>query len=116
MLDEYQALLRRLAPGERIELMARLSDILLASPRREAYLGLISDKSASPSIRELVRFHGIDTKAAKVTDIAQVFPELTPDELLPESDVAVEDAGLFEPIDELSIDGVSAQQFNAGTA
>ena len=116
MLDEYQALLRRLAPGERTELIARLSDILLVSPRREAYLALVSDKSVNPSIRELARFHAIDTKAAKVTDIAQVFPELTPDELLRESDVAVEDAGLFEPIDEISIDGVSVHQLNVGTA
>ncbi len=116
MLDDYQALLRRLAPGERTELIARLSDILLASPRREAYIGFVSDKSVSPSIRELARFHAIDTKAAKVTDIAQVFPELTPDELLPESDIAVEDAGLFEPMDEPSIDGVSSQQSNAGAA
>ena len=116
MLDEYQALLRRLAPGERTELIALLSETLLASPRREAYLALVSDKSVNSSIRELARFHAIDTKAAKVTDIAQVFPELSPGELLPESDVAVEDAGLFEPIDELSVDGVSVQQFNAGAA
>ena len=116
LLDEYQGLLKRLAPDERAELIALLSDILLASPRREAFLALVSDKSVNPSIRELARFHAIDTKAAKVTDIAQVFPELTPDELLPESDVAVEDAGLFEPIDEPSIDGVSAQQLNAGAA
>ena len=116
MLDEYQALLRRLSPGERAELIALLGETLLASPRREAYLALVSDKSVNSSIRELARFHAIDTKAAKVSDIAQVFPELTPDELLPEPDVAVEDAGLFEPIDELSVDGVSAQQLNAGTA
>ena len=114
LLDEYQALLQRLAAGERAELIALLSEALLASPRRQAFLALISDKSVNPSIRELARFHAIDTKAAKVTDIAHVFPELTPDELLPESDVAVEDAGLFEPIDGLSADGVSAQQLNAG--
>ncbi len=116
MLDEYQALLRRLAPGERAELIALLGETLLASPRREAYLALVSDKSVNSSIRELARFHAIDTKAAKVTDIAEVFPELTPDELLPDSDVAVEDAGLFEPIDELSVDGVSVQKINAGAA
>ena len=116
LFDEYQALLQRLAPGERAELIALLSDILLVSPRREAYLALVSDNSVNPSIRELARFHAIDTKAAKVTDIAQVFPELTPDELLPETDVAVEDAGLFEPIDEASIDGGSVQQLNTGTA
>ena len=116
LLDEYQALLRRLAPAERTELIALLSDTLLASPRREAYLALVSDKSVSASIRELARFHAIDTKAAKVTDIAHVFPELTPDDMLPESDVAVEDAGLFEPIDQPSSDRISAQHLNVGAA
>ena len=116
LLDEYQALLRRLAPAERTELIALLSGTLLASPRREAYLALVSDKSVSASIRELARFHAIDTKAAKVTDIAHVFPELTPDDMLPESDVAVEDAGLFEPIDHPSSDRISAQHLNVGAA
>ena len=80
------------------------------------YLALISDKSVSASIRELARFHAIDTKAAKVTDIAHVFPELTPDDMLPESDVAVEDAGLFEPIDQPSSDRISAQHLNVDAA
>ena len=98
------------------ELIALLSDVLLASPRRDAYLTLVSDKSVSTSIRELVRFHAIDMRAAKVTDIAQVFPELAPGELLPDPDIAVEDAGLFEPIDEPSFEGVSTQQLNIGVA
>ena len=51
-------------------------------------------------MRELARFHAVEINADEVTDIARVFPELTPDHLLPEPDVAVEDAGLFEPIDD----------------
>lgn len=47
----------------------------------------------------MARFHAIDTKTAKVTDIAQVLPELTPDHMLPEPDALVEDAGLYEPVD-----------------
>lgn len=116
LLDEYQVLLQRLSPSERIELIALLSDILLVSPRREAYLALVSDTSVSPSIRELARFHAIDTRAAKVTDIAQVFPELVPGELLPDSEIAIEDAGLFELIDEPSVDGVVAQRQMPGAA
>ncbi len=116
LLDEYHALLRRLAPTQRTELIALLSEILRARPRREAYLKLVSDKSLSASIRELARFHAIDTQAAKVTDIAHVFPELTPDHMLPEPDVAVEDAGLYEPIDEPPVDHIPLRQLDAGTA
>ena len=116
LLDEYHALLRRLAPAQRTELIALLSEILRARPRREAYLKLVSDKSLSASIRELARFHAIDTQAAKVTDIAHVFPELTPDHMLPEPDIAVEDAGLFEPIDESPDDRIPLRQLDAGTA
>ncbi len=116
LLDDYEALRQRLAPSERTELIALLSEILLTRPRREAYLALVSDKSVSPLIRQLARFHAIDTAAAKVTDIAHVFPELTPDHMLPESDIAVEDAGLFEPIDKPSFDSGSVRYPNADTA
>ncbi len=116
LLDEYHALLRRLAPGQRAELIALLSDTLRTRPRREAYLKLVSDKSLSAAMRELARFHVIDINAAKVTDIAHVFPELTPDHLLPEPDVAVEDAGLFEPIDEPAGDQIPVGHIEAGAA
>ena len=116
LLDEYHALLRRLAPSQRAELIALLSDTLRARPRREAYLKLVSDKSLSPAMRELARFHAIDINAAKVTDIAHVFPELTPDHLLPEPDVAVEDAGLFEPIDEPTGDHIPGRHIEASAA
>ena len=99
ILDEYLALLRRATKAQRIELISLLSEILPARPRREAFLRLLSDKSAGQLIRELARFHAIDTKAAKVTDIAHVFPELTPDHMLQEPDALVEDAGLYEPLE-----------------
>ena len=100
VLDEYSALLRRLKSTQRAELIHLLSATMLGRPRREAFLKLVSDKSISQLIRQLARFHAIDTKAPKVTDIAQVFPELTPDDMLPESDALVEDAGLYESLDE----------------
>ncbi len=115
LLDEYQALLRRLNPTQRLELVALLSDTLRAKPRREAYLKLVSDKSLTPVLRELARFHAIDTKAARVTDIAHVFPELTPDHLLPEPDVTVEDAGLYDPVDDQRADHILLKQLQAGT-
>ena len=115
LLDEYEALFSRLTPAQRGELIALLSDTLRAKPRRDAYLRLVSDPSLSPLMREVARFHAIDTKAAKVTDIAHVFPELTPDHMLPEPDATVEDAGLFEPIDDQSNDLVPVRRLDADT-
>ena len=114
LLDEYQALLRRLTPAERTELIALLSYTVSARPRHEAYMRLVFDKSISQPFRELARFHAIDTKSAKVTDIADVFPELTPDHMLPEPDVVVEDAGLFEAMDEPTVDRIPLRQFDTG--
>ena len=94
--DEYHALLHRLSKAQRLELIGLLSATLLRYPRREAFLRLISDKSTSGAIRQLARFHAIDTRAPKVTDIAEVFPELAPDHMLPEPVAVVEDAGLYE--------------------
>ena len=116
LLDEYHALLRRLSPAQHAELIALLSDTLCARPRRDAYRRLVSDTSLSPVIRELAYFHAIDTEAAKVTDIAHVFPELTPDHMIPEPDVAIEDAGLFEPIDERPKGHIPIRQLNAGAS
>ena len=99
VLDEYLALLRRATKAQRTELIGLLSAALLARPRHQAFLCLLSDKSTDQLVRELARFHAIDTKAAKVTDIARVLPELTPDHMLPEPDALVEDAGLYEPLE-----------------
>ena len=101
VLEDYQALLRRISPEQRADLMRLLGHTLIARPRREAFARVITDNSINSTIRELVRFHAIDTGTAKVTDIAQVFPELTPDHMLPEPDALVEDAGLYEPVDRL---------------
>lgn len=99
LLDEYRALLQRLTPAQHTEMIGLLSNTLRKRPRRAAFRDLVSDRSVTPVIRQLARFHAIDTKAAKVTDIAHVFPELTPDHLLPEPDALVEDAGLYEPLE-----------------
>lgn len=94
--DEYHALRGRLSRAQREELVGLLNVTLRSYPRRQAFLNLLSDKSINAVIRQLVRFHAIDTKAPKVTDIAEVFPELTPDHLLPEPEALVEDAGLYD--------------------
>lgn len=99
VLDEYAALQRRLTSSQQTELIGRLSETLSKRPRRAAFRSIITDLSIDSLIRQLVRFHAIDTRTSKVTDIAQVFPELTPDHMLPEPDALVEDAGLYDPIE-----------------
>ena len=98
LLDEYYSLQRRLTPSQRAEFLALLSDTLLVSPRRDAYMKLVSDKTIDPLLRQLARFHAIDTKEPRVTDIAQVFPELAAHYSFPQPDTLVEDAGLYEPV------------------
>ena len=115
VLDEYNALRRRLNTTQQRELIGLLSAALLERPQREAFLRLVSDKSLSHFIRQLAPFHAIDTKAPKVTDIAQVFPELTLDQMLPEPEALVEDAGLYESLDEpLAVDPMSSQSVGPG--
>ena len=100
VLDEYNAILRRLSTAQRNELTGLLSAALQMRPRREAFLKLASDKSVCHLIRQLVPFHAIGTTEPRVTNIAQAFPELTPDQMLPEPEALVEDAGLYESLDE----------------
>lgn len=97
LLDEYCSLQRRLTPSQMAEFLVLLSDALLVSPRRDAYTKLISDKTVDPLLRQLARFHAIDTKNPKVTDIAQVFPEMGVPSV-PQPDTLVEDAGLYESV------------------
>lgn len=113
--EEYHALRSRLSKTQRTELIGLLSAALLSYPRRDAFLRLISDKSISSPIRHLARYHAIDTTAPKVTDIAQVFPELTPDHMIPEPDALVEDAGLYEPTEPI-LDLISVKTVTANHA
>lgn len=98
VLDEYISLQRRATKTQRAELISLLSEALLLRPRRQALFRLLRNKSTSQLVRELARFHAIDMEAPKVTNIADAFVELTPDQILPEPDALIEDAGLYEPV------------------
>ena len=115
--EEYGTLRRRLSKSQQAELVCLLDAALLSYPRRQAFLDLLSDRTISSAIRQVARFHAIDTTTPKVTDIAEVFPELTPDHLLPEPDALVEDAGLYESMesdpDLVFVNDISAGRPNA---
>ena len=100
VLDEYNALRRQLNATQQVELVNVLSAVLLERPQWQAFRQLVSDKSLSHLIRQLARFHAIDIRAPRVTDIAEVFPELTLGRMIPEPDALVEDAGLYESLEE----------------
>ena len=114
--DEYQALRRRLSKTQHGELVGLLNTVLRTYPRRQAFLDLLSDNSISGVVRQVLRFHAIDTRAPKVTDIAEVFPELAPDHSLPEPETLVEDAGLYDSIgsnaDRISVKDVTVDRAN----
>ena len=108
VLDEYNALLRRLSTKQRIELTGLLSAALQMRPQRDALVRLATDKSVSHYIRQLVPFHTINLNVPQITNIAHAFPDRTPDQMLPQPDVLVEDAGLYEYPDGLPVlEGIS---------
>ncbi|MCY3614855.1 MAG: radical SAM protein [Bacteroidetes bacterium] len=114
LLDEYTALLRHLSSSQRSELISLVSSALLGRPQREAFMRLFYDKSINRTIRQLARFYAIDTTAPKVADIGEVFPELTPDYIIPEPDELVEDAGLYDSLDDqLASSTVSTESVSA---
>ena len=104
VLDEYRALRRRLTASQRTELIDLLAATMLARPRRKALLKLVTDRAVSHRIRQLVPFHAVETRAPKVTDVAEVFPEIVQDYTLPGPEALVEDAGLYEPLAEGATD------------
>ena len=110
VLDEYNALRRHLHATQQIELVNLLSAVLLERPQSQAFRQLVSDKSSSHLIRQLGRFHAIDIRAPRVTDIAEVFPELTLGRMIPEPDALVEDAGLYESLEERPAMGLMSTQ------
>ena len=113
LFDEYHSILSQLGPSQQMELLTILSNTQVSRPRRVAFRRVIDDTSLNPLLRDLLRFHAIDIKAAKVTDIADVFPELTPDHMVPEPDVAIEDAGLFDVDDEQPANRIPLQQLSS---
>ncbi len=92
VFDDYLALRRRASASQRADLVAVLSEVLNLRPRRDAFRRLLADRSVDRLTRELARFHAIDTRAPKVTEVSRLVSEVAPEE------VRIEDAGLYDPI------------------
>ena len=99
--DEYEALRRKLSPSQEQELIGHLAGPTTtgAGLPRAHYRKLAQDSTIDPVIRELMRFHTLDTSDRLVADEENVLPafsRLNPDPALPDEDEHVEDAGLYD--------------------
>ena len=101
VLDEYEALRRRLSTGQEQELIGHLAGPATAAPGlpRAHYRRLVNDSTIDPLIRNVMRFHTLDTKdrlGTEETIVLPAFRQLNPDPALPAEDEYVEDAGLYD--------------------
>ena len=99
--EEYEALRRRLSESQEKELIGHLAGPetpMIGIPRAH-YRRLAQDRKIDPLIREVMRFHTLDTRdrvTSEETTIVPAFRQLNPDPALPAEDEHVEDAGLYE--------------------
>ena len=99
--DEYEALYRRLSASQEEELAGHLAGSASATPGlpREHYRQLVHDSTIDPLVRNVLRFHTLDTKDrldADESSLLLAFKQLNPDPALPAEDEHVEDAGLYD--------------------
>ena len=101
VLDDYQALRRRLSPSQEQELVGHLAGPTTAGPGlpRAHYRRLAQDNTIDPAIRSVMQYHTLDTKDRVLTAQTSVLPafsRLNPDPAFPNEDEHVEDAGLYD--------------------
>ena len=104
--EEYESLRQRLSASEEKELVS-----LLANPSNGNGIGprqfrqLANDQTVDQRIRELMLFHGLDTKEDSKTYSHQFLSEMIANGTYLEEDEIVEDAGLFEHDEALAVKG-----------
>ena len=104
--EEYESLRQRLSESQEKELMS-----LLANPSNgngfgpSQFLQVANDQNVDQRIRELMRFHGLDTREESKEQSLQLLAKITEDGAYLEEDEIVEDAGLFDHDEALAIKG-----------
>ena len=104
--EEYESLRRGLSDSQETELVH-----LLANPSRGNGLGprhfreLANDKNVDRQIRQLMTFHGLDTKEDAKSHSRQLVEEMIGNGTYLEEDEVVEDAGLFDHDEALASKG-----------
>ena len=99
--EEYEAQRRRLSTSQEKELIQHLAGPPAATSGlpRAHYQDLALDTTIDPLVRNVLRFHTLDTRdrlGAEETSVLPAFSQLNPDPVLPAEDEQVEDAGLFD--------------------
>ena len=104
--EEYEALRRNLSESQEMELVN-----LLANPLNGNGIGpkqfreLANDRTVDQRIRQLMPFHGLDTREDAKIQSRHLMSEMTANGPYLEEDEIVEDAGLFDHDEALAIKG-----------
>lgn len=104
--EEYESLRRGLSASQEKEFVG-----LLASPPSGHGMGprqfreLANDQSVDRRMRQLMTFHGLDTREDAKTHSRQLLEEMTESGAYLEDDEVVEDAGLFDHDEALAVKG-----------
>ena len=104
--EEYESLRQRLSESQEKELVSLLADPSNGNgigPRQ--FRQLANDQTVDQRIRELMLFHGLDTKEDSKTQSHQLLSEMTANGTFLEEDEIVEDAGLFDHDEALVVKG-----------
>ncbi|MYF98190.1 radical SAM protein [Candidatus Poribacteria bacterium] len=101
VLDEYFEYRNKLSESQEQELIGHLAgpDIAIPGIPRKHYAKLAGDSTIDPAIRNVLRFHTLDTRhrlGSEDKKILPVFSQLNPDPVMPGEDEHVEDAGLYD--------------------
>ena len=104
--EEYESLRQKLSESQEKELGS-----LLANPANGSGMGsrqflqLANDQTVDQRIRQLMLFHGLDTKEDSKTQSRQLLSEMIANGSYLEEDEVVEDAGLFDHDEALALKG-----------
>jgi len=104
--EEYENLRRRLSESQECELahlLANSSNGSGVAPRH--FREMASDPTIDHQIRQLMVFHGLDTKEDAKTHSHRLLSEMIANNDYLEDDEVVEDAGLFDHDEALAIKG-----------
>lgn len=101
VLEEYFEYRNKLSESQEKEMISHLAGPDIAIPRipRNHFAELIDDGTIDKTIRNVLRFHTLDTRHrldSKEKNTLPEFSHINPDMVMPNEDEHVEDAGLYD--------------------
>ena len=109
---EYEKLRERMSESQERELITILSGPSESKNLpRHYYRQMATDRSIDPLLRDVMRFHTLDTKDRyDEQQVLSAFSRLNPDPVMPPEDAIIEDAGLFDIESSQDEEGVRRKQ------